>query len=216
MSSLDINKTEKEGLVRQIKHEDLKEVAALSYRCFGSGMSLNHEQIESQVNIFPRGQVCIEYDGKIVGCALSLIINYDDYGEDHTYDEISGDGYIHNHNPNGANLYGIEVGVDPNYRKMNFGKKLYEERRRICKEHNLKSIIIGGRMPNYHQYATQMSAEDYANAVMRDEIFDPVLTFQKQNGFSLKNVIPNYLPDDEESLYYAACLEWVNSDYVVK
>ena len=211
---LDEKKTEHEIIVRNITEADLKEVAALSLRCFGPGMSLKYEHMESQLNIFPRGQVCVEYGGKIVGCALSLIVNYDDYGDDHTYEQISGDGFIRNHNPNGKHLYGIEVGVDPNYRKKNLGRKLYEERKRICKELNLKSIIIGGRMPNFHKYKDQMSPEQYAKAVVEGKIYDPVLTFQKQNGFELKKVIPNYLPDDEESLYYATSMEWVNEEYV--
>lgn len=41
-------------------------------------------------------------------------------------------------------------------------------------------------MPNYHKYATQMSVENYVKAVVRNEIFHSVLTFQKQIGFTFK------------------------------
>lgn len=215
MTSLEKDKTSK-VIVRNIEKEDLKEVAALSYRCFGPDMSLNYEQMKSQNEIFPEGQVLAEYDGKIVGCALSLIVNFDDYGYDHSYEEISGDGYIRNHNPDGVNLYGIEVGVDPNYRGLKIGKKLYEAREKICKEHNLKSIMIGGRMPNFHKYADEMSVEEYAKKVMDGEIYDPVMTFQKKNGFKLNKILPNYLEGDEESLYYASSMEWINDEYVEK
>ncbi|MFD2131604.1 GNAT family N-acetyltransferase [Pseudogracilibacillus auburnensis] len=204
---------EQEIIVRNIEQKDLEEVAALSHKCFGPGMSLKYEHMESQLNIFPKGQICVEYGGKIVGCALSLIVNFSDYGYDHTYDEISGDGYIRNHNPEGVNLYGIEVGVDPDYWNMSIGKQLYEARKKICKELHLQSIIIGGRIPNYYQYADKMSAEQYAKAVMADKIYDPVLTFQKKNGFQLNKVIANYLPDDKESLQYATSMEWKNDEY---
>lgn len=205
-----------EIIVRNIEYEDLQQVAALSHKCFGTGMSLKYDHMESQLKIFPKGQICVEYDGEIVGCALSLIVNFSEYGYDHTYDEISGDGYIRNHNPDGINLYGIEVGVDPDYWNMNLGKHLYDARKKLCKELNLQSIIIGGRMPNYHKYAHEMNPAQYAQAVIDDKIYDPVLTFQKKNGFTLKKVIANYLPEDDESLKYATLMEWVNEEYKLK
>lgn len=216
MTSIEIDKTEQKIIVRELKETDLRQAADLSYRCFGPDMSLKYEHMKSQIEIFPRGQVCAVYDGRIVGLSLSLIINFDDYGKGHSYEEISDDGYIRNHNPNGINLYGIEVGVDVNYRNLNIGRKMYEERQRICEEYNLKSIIIGGRMPNFHKYADRMTAEEYGEAVMNDEIYDPVMTFQKKNGFELKELIPNYLVSDEESRYYATSMEWTNKAYTPK
>ncbi len=213
MPSIELPKTNKKVIIRKLKEKDLKEAADLSYRCFGPDMSLKYEHMKSQIDIFPRGQVCAEYDGKIVGLSLSLIINFDDYGYEHSYEEISDEGYIRNHNPDGINLYGIEVGVDQAYRNLNIGRKLYEERQRICKEYNLKSIIIGGRMPNYCKYADEMTAEEYGEAVMNDEIYDSVMTFQKKNGFKLKKIIPNYLLTDEESHCYATSMEWINDEY---
>ncbi len=213
MAPIEEVNTKGQVVIRHMKEEDLKEAADLSYRCFGPDMSLNYNQIKSQFEIFPEGQVIAEYDGKIVGSALSLIVNFDEYGYEHSYEEISGDGYIRNHNPNGENLYGIEVGVDPDYRQLKIGKKLYEARRKICREFNLKSIMIGGRMPGFHKYADDMHAEEYAEKVMNGEIYDLVMTFQKKNGFELRKVMPNYLEGDDESLEYATSMEWMNDEY---
>lgn len=201
-------------VVRRIVREDLDKVAALSARCFGPDMSLKYEHFMSQLELFPEGQICLEYKGEIVGTALSLIVNFEDYGDKHTYYEICDLGYIRNHNPKGRNLYGIEVGVNEQFRGMQLGRRLYEGRKRICKELNLKNILIGGRMPFYYKYAEQMSAEAYAQEVMKGKIYDPVLTFQLKNGFELNKVIPNYLPGDVESLEYAALMEWKNAGYV--
>lgn len=200
-------------IVRQINLEDIEAVAALSFKCFGSEMSLSLDHITSIMSIFPEGQACVEYDGEIIGTALSLIVNIDDYARNHTYDDITGGGYIRNHNPKGINLYGIEVGVDQDYRNLNLGKKLYEKRKQICRDFNLRSIIIGGRMPNYHKYAPKMDPKTYVAAVIAGDIYDPVITFQKQNGFTLRNILPGYLPGDPESLEFAAALEWMNPDY---
>lgn len=213
MSTAKESKMQENVIVRNIEEEDLREVAALSYRCFGPDMSLSYENMQSQFEIFPEGQVLAEYESKIIGCALSLIVNFDEYGDDHSYEEISGNGYIRNHNPDGVNLYGIEVGVDPDYRQLKIGKKLYEARKKICREHNLKSIMIGGRMPHYYKYAEVMTAEEYVAKVMVGDIYDPVMTFQKKNGFKLRKIMPNYLEGDEESLYNASSMEWINDQY---
>lgn len=197
-------------VVREIRKEDFDAIAALSLKCFGPENSLKKEHFESQYKLFPAGQICIEYNGKIVGTALSLIVNFEDYGLDHTYYDICDLGFIRNHNPEGKHLYGIEVGVDEDYRGLQLGRRLYEGRRKICQDHNLEGIYIGGRMPNYYKHANELSGLDYAKKVEKGEIFDPVLTFQIKNDFELYTVIPGYLPDDEESLDNGALMKWEN------
>ncbi len=48
--------------------------------------------------------------------------------------------------------------------------------------------------------------------MLQKDIYDPVLTAQLSNGFSVKGLIPNYLPSDSESRGYATYLEWANLD----
>lgn len=140
-------------------------------------------------------------------------LNYNEYGDDHSFEEISGNNYITNHNPEGRNLYGIDVVVHPDYHNLKIGRRLYEERRNLCKRLNLQSIIIGGRIPNYHQYADTLTAEEYVKQVEEQKIFDPVLCFQLKNGYKIRSVKANYLIGDEPSLEYATIMEWENTDY---
>ena len=42
------------------------------------------------ITIFPEGQVVIIVDDKIVGCALSIIVNYNMVKGDHTYAQVTG------------------------------------------------------------------------------------------------------------------------------
>ena len=216
MAQVNLKSNEDEIVIRNIVTEDLDELAALSMKCFGPDMSLNQKHFVSQLALFPEGQICLEYNGQIVGMALSLIVNFEEYGDNHNYDEISDLGFIRNHNPKGRNLYGIEVGVNQDFRGLQLGRQLYDGRKRICKEFNLDSIVIGGRMPNYYKHAERLSANDYAEEVVQGKIYDPVLTFQMKNGFELINVIANYLEGDTESLEYGALMEWRNIDYAPK
>jgi predicted amidohydrolase/ribosomal protein S18 acetylase RimI-like enzyme len=208
-----ISQFEKKIIIRYIEREDFDNIIALQNICFPNMDPWKLDQLESHVRTFPDGQMCVELDGDIIGSCSSLIVNFDDYLEQHTYSEITDKGYIRNHNPRGGNLYGMEVMVHPDFRRMKIGRRLYEARKRLAEQLNLKSIIVGGRIPGYHNYSDKLSPRAYAEEVLQQNIYDPVLTFQMMNGFTLKRIITNYLSDDADSENFAALLEWNNIEY---
>ncbi|MGO4370303.1 GNAT family N-acetyltransferase [Paenibacillus sp. MCAF20] len=213
MTTDQISQFEKKIIIRNIEREDFDKIIALQNICFPNMSPWKLDQLESHVRTFPEGQMCVELDGDIIGSCSSLIVNFDDYLEQHTYSEITDKGYIRNHNPRGGNLYGMEVMVHPDFRRMKIGRRLYEARKRLAEQLNLKSIIVGGRIPGYHNYSDKLSPRAYAEEVLQQNIYDPVLTFQMMNGFTLKRIITNYLSDDADSENFAALLEWNNIEY---
>ena len=210
---LDLTKFEHKLEIRQTEYKDIDEIIQLQSICFPGMEPWKREHLESHLEIFPEGQFCAELNGEIIGSCSSLIINFDEYDDRHTWSDITDDGYITNHNPDGYNLYGIEVMVHPKYRKMKVGYRLYEERKELARKLNLKSIIIGGRIPNYHKYADEMRPREYVEQVRLHKIYDPVLSFQLLNEFTLMRINPNYLEDDLASQKYATLMEWNNVDY---
>lgn len=214
MSELDLKDFEKNIVVRQIRLEDYDKLVELQMKCFPGMKPWEKEQIESQLQHFPEGQICIDYHGKLVASSSSLILDFSLYSEWHSWKEIADNGYIRNHNPEGNTLYGIEIMVDPEYRGMRLARRLYEARKQLAKKYNLMRIILGGRIPGYAKYADQMSAREYVDKVINKVLVDPVLTTQLSNGFVLKRLIPDYLTSDSESRGYATFLEWTNLDYV--
>lgn len=201
-------------VLRQTRIEDYEAIREMALRCFPGMHPWEQGQIESQISIFPEGQMCIEFDGKIAASTSNLIVDFDDYDDWQNWKEIADSGYIRNHDPAGDTLYGIEIMVDPAYRGMKFARRLYEARKELCRHRNLHSIIIGGRIPGYGKHADKMSAREYVERVIRKELTDPVLTVQLSNGFTLRSLIPNYFPSDEASKGYATFLEWINLDHV--
>ncbi|MBD1382285.1 bifunctional GNAT family N-acetyltransferase/carbon-nitrogen hydrolase family protein [Metabacillus arenae] len=210
---LDLSKFEKKMMIRNIDHKDIDKIIDLQRFCFPGMEPWKREHLESHLEQFPEGQFCAELEGEIIGSCSSLIVNFDEYDDRHTWDDITDKGYITNHNPEGYNLYGIEVMVHPEYRRMKIGHRLYEARKDLARRLDLKSIIIGGRIPNYHKHAAELSPREYVQEVMLHKIYDPVLSFQLLNGFSLMRINPNYLPDDQASNKYATLMEWNNVDY---
>ena len=105
-----INKVE----LRNLQIEDYAQLAQSFTRVYADkDVFWTHEQIEKLISIFPEGQIVTVVDDKIVGCALSIIVDYDMVKGDHTYAKVTGNETFNTHNPKGNILYGIEVFIHP-------------------------------------------------------------------------------------------------------
>ncbi len=201
--------------LRNLEISDFEKLEASMRGAYhGTGMETwGYAQIQRLLQDFPVGQICIEVNGVVAAVALAIIVKHDDYGDDHTYNEITGNGELTTHNPKGDVLYGIEIFVHPDYRGLRLGRRLYDVRKELCENLNLKAIVAGGRIPGYKKYADKMRPGEYIEKVRLKEIFDSILSFQLSNQFHVKKILTNYLPNDTESLEFATLLEWNNIYY---
>lgn len=201
--------------IRNLQISDYEQLSQSFTRVYSDGSDVfwTREQIEKLLEIFPDGQIVAVVDNKIIGCALSIIVDYDKVKNDHTYEEVTGNETFDTHNPDGNILYGIEIFIHPDYRGLRLGRRMYDYRKELCESLNLKAIMFGGRIPNYHKYADNMRPKEYIQQIKKKKIFDPVLTFQLSNDFHVRKVMTDYLPNDEESKHYATLLQWDNIYY---
>lgn len=193
---------------------DIKRIMELVYHSAGGAMP--EAKFKSILKTFPEGQICIEDDGKVIAAAFAVVVDYDKFGDKHTYTEITGNAYATTHDPKGDVLYGIDIFADPEYREMRLGRRLYEARKELCQNLNLRAIMAGGRIPGYKDYSQEMSPQKYIEKVKNKIIYDPILSFQLSNDFEVKQVLKGYLPEDKESQGYATLLEWFNIYYEPK
>ncbi|MCF6094641.1 GNAT family N-acetyltransferase [Microaerobacter geothermalis] len=175
----------------------------------------NTEQLKNHVTLFPEGALCIEVDGEIAGSMTGFMVDFDPSHPEHTWEEITDQGYIRNHNPNGNTLYVVDICVRPSYRKFGLGKWLMFSMYDVVVHKGLERLLGGGRMPGYHKKANEMTAEQYLQAVVKGEFKDPVLTFLLRCGRTPVHVVANYL-EDEESCHYGALMEWKNPFYAAR
>lgn len=169
-------------------------------------------ELQKHIEVFPEGQFCAEYNNTIIGSSSSLIVTLESEYAIHTFGQITGRGQFTTHNPRGDSLYGADISIHPDYRRLGIATLLYDVRKDLAIKLKLRRIIAGGRLFNYCEYAQKMTPEEYVQKVIDKEISDPVLTFQLQNGFKFIKILPNYIRD-ARSLNHATFIEWINPSY---
>jgi predicted amidohydrolase/GNAT superfamily N-acetyltransferase len=201
-------------VLRTLRKSDYKAVRYIMEKVYSNMEGAwAQDEFNNLLRKFPEGQIGIEDNGRLVAAALALIVQYSDFGDRHTYAKITGNGKFDTHNPDGDTLYGVDVFVDPEYRNLRLGRRLYDARKELCENLNLRAMVAGGRIPGYAKYADQMTPAKYVEMVRNKELTDPILTFQLSNEFHVRKIIKGYLPYDFDSKAYATLLEWINVYY---
>ncbi len=196
-------------IVRNATHKDIEGILTLCKRAYTDMPTYSPDMIRGQITNFPDGQFVAVYENLIVGYCATFIIDGSIALAAHTWSEITASGFASRHDPNGNYLYGMEVCVDPEYRGLRIGQRLYNERKKLCEYRRLKGIIFGGRMPGYNKRKAS-SPEEYIEKIKAGSLRDQVINFQMRNGFDVIGVLPNYLPSDKASRGFAAHMVWRN------
>ncbi len=201
--------------IRNLHIDDFRDLVESSKKAYPDvdQPEWKEDEINTLLEIFPEGQICVEVNGKAVAFALALIVDYKKFGDAHTYNEITADYTFKTHTPKGDVLYGIDVFVHPDYRNMSLGRRLYDARKELTEHLNLRSIVAGGRLPNYKKYADKITPKQFIEKVQHKEIYDPVLSFQLSNDFHVRKVLKNYLEGDNSSKEFACLIEWNNINF---
>ncbi len=116
------------------------------------------------IHQFPDGQICIEDCGKIVGAALTIKVDYNRLSLNHTYTDIINEQNVIQHQANGDALYGLDVFVHPDYRGLRLGRRLYDARKELCRNTNLKAILPGGAE---YRATVQLQSNSLLSSILR-------------------------------------------------
>ncbi len=204
----------------ELRYENLTaelapQCAALELRAFPHADPtdlLSEADIRAYADTFPEGFfVCLDGD-RVVGQGAGIFLDFDFDHPQHSITEVTGEHQCGNHDPAGEWYYGTDIVVDPEYRRRGIGRRLYELRKDLVVRFNRKGIIAGGYMPGFADHKHELSAADYIRKVDAGELYDPTLTFQKQNGFRLLDALENYI-SDEATDSWSALIVWDNPEY---
>jgi len=193
-------------------YDELKSYISAEYPNW-PGAFWSERAVKTLLKTFPEGQIAVVVDGNVVGFALSIIVKYDLFGDEHTYAQITGNYTFTTHNPKGETLFGIDIFIRAAYRDMRLARRLYDARKERCESLNLKAIVLASRIPNDFLRNAPMSPLEYINKVKHKEIYDPVLSFQLGNDFHVKKILDGYMPQQLESKAISVLLQWDNIFY---
>ena len=200
-------------VIRNPTLEHASQISALVEKIYPDMLEWSLDCIKSQIKRYPEGQFIALFDNQIVGYSACLRISSALALKQHSWDEITGKGYLTTHDPEGDFLYGVETCVDNSYWDHHIGHRIYNERKELCIRLHLKGIITGGRMPHFAEEKKQVKTpEKYVEMVQTEKLHDHTLLFQLHNGFEVMGILKNYLPDDKKSMGYATHLIWHNPE----
>jgi GNAT superfamily N-acetyltransferase len=185
--------------------------------------TLNEDELFSAANyrkhieIFPDGQymaVLRPPDGERVVGACSAIRQHFDFDHiQHKFADLTANGWLTTHQPDGVWLYGIDMSVHPAFRRRRIASRLYRVRDNVVKRLNLRGEIIGGMMPGYDRHRKKLSVEAYVEQIAAGTLTDPTLTAQIKQGFSVRGILYDHITDPRSD-NCAVLMVRDNPDYV--
>ncbi len=147
------------------------------------------------LEVFPEGQFVISFGGRVIGMTTTMRTNFDFLNYHHTFKETIGGGWLTNHNPEGEWLYGLDMGLLPEYRGKGLARILYRARQEMARSLGLKGQLTVGMMSGYGAVSNEISGETYYEELIQGKRKDPTLSPQMKIGFVPIALMPNHLND---------------------
>jgi GNAT superfamily N-acetyltransferase len=147
------------------------------------------------IELFPEGQMVITQGERVIAMTTTMRSHFDFEHYHHTFSETIAGGWMTNHEPDGDWLYGLDIGVHPDYRGKGLAKHLYHARQQLAKKLGLKGQLTVGMMNGYGAVKDLISGEAYYQELLDGKRTDPTLTPQMKMGFQPIALIDEYLTD---------------------
>lgn len=186
-------------IIRQMGVEHAEQLAALQKIVFPTLDPAEHYKAEHYrfhaTELFPQGQfVALTADGETVaGASSSIRYDLDFDHPHHTFTQLIEGGWMTSHQPEGAWLYGMDMSVHPDYRRLGLARAMYEARHEMLREMGLKGQIAGAMLSGYGAVQHEISAEQYFEEVRTGQRLDPTVSAQMRVGFRAAALIPGYI-----------------------
>jgi len=191
-------------VLRPRRMEDLPGVVELMRRVYiepyGPEAVWPEAVLQLHLEMFPEGQFSIlDAQGRLLADATAMRISSEWALRPHRWSDITGNGSLATHQPNGDAFYGVDLAVDPDFQDMGLAHHLYAARIELATRLGCRFFVAGTRMPGYHLAADHLTPEGYLALVHRGLIYDPTLSKQLRLGFHFRGLLQNYIGDPESA-----------------
>ncbi len=192
---------------------ELAELELASYATANPSDLYDEPSLRLLAQDFSEGCFAAFDDSRLVAMGLGVRVHFDFNQPQHSVSDIvpedhssSGD------DPTGDWYYGTGISTRPEYRRRGIGSEMYDLRKGVCRQLNLRGMVAGGVIPGYADHKHLMSADNYIAEVREGRLYDPTLSFQINNGFEAVCALANYIEDPAVDSW-AALIVWHNLHY---
>jgi len=168
------------------------------------------DHLTRHIELFPEGQFVMVVDGLVVGSCSNTLISEERWQAHEDWSGLVGGPFLDAFDAKGSTLYGLDISVHPEYRRLGLGRRFYEARFQFVRERGLTRYGTGCRLPDYRAFADARPDVDvhaYGALVHDGKATDRTLTPLLRYGLTFLEVVEDYMQDDE-SANAAALLEW--------
>ena len=174
---------------------ELGDLQRVVFPTLSAGERLRSDQYRHHLKVFPEGQFVLLDGERIIGATTTMRTTGEEGLQPHSFMELAGGGWLGRHRPAGEWLYGLDMGIHPDYRGRGLSRLLYRARQELAVRLGLKGQLTVGMMNGYGTLAGQMSGEEYYRQWVEGGRIDPTLTPQRKIGFRPLALVPDYLHD---------------------
>jgi GNAT superfamily N-acetyltransferase len=198
--------------IRRLVASDYDTIIAICKLVYPSETPYTVEELDDHRQVFPQGQfVAVEASrDEVAGVHFTLRLRMSDFHIDDSWDVLTAGGSFLDHDPTGPTLYGADIMVHPSHQHHGIAHALTDVTRFLVREERLWRMVGASRVPGFGQ--RQSTIEDYVNAVVNGDLFDPVLSLHLKDGWTVVRPILGYLQHDEDSAGWAVVIQWINPD----
>jgi GNAT superfamily N-acetyltransferase len=168
------------------------------------------EHLHRHLEIFPEAQFVAEREGQIVGSCSNTRLSELRWLVHANWETTVGGPFLDTFEADGTTLYGLDITVHPEFRRLGIGKAFYKARYDWVKKNRLARYGTTCRMPDYACAVAQqpgLSIDAYALGIAQGRFTDRTMTPLLKMGLRFEGVLHDHM-EDAESANAAAILVW--------
>ncbi len=190
--------------IRQANISDLPALVELEAACWSDALRTPTEELEQRFVRQPDGHCVLEVAGKIVGVIYSQRIVDVAALENITFDRVP-----ELHSPQGKVMQLLGMNVLPEMQNRGLGNQFLDF---MLQWFALKGGIekVGGitRCRDYAQHGDLAIADYIQQQNQQGQLLDPILRFHTSHGARIRQLVPDYRPEDRDNLGVGVLIEY--------
>lgn len=197
--------------IRAGRPDDAEVLTAIDADSWPAPLATTLEQWQARLEVFPEGQLVLEYDGRpaVVAAAQRITNEFLTAGPITHHRLTDGATFRYSHSPDGEIYELVAVGASSVVNGLGLGRKLID--RQIAQARSMPGIkrIIGITRPARYYRHPELPIGEYVE--LRNKTgrrYDPVLEFHLGSGARLISLHEDFRPDDVEARGYGVLIEY--------